>query len=96
MKPRFQFRIANLLLATFWTAAWFGAYAALKHVLYLEMELGPDSQWPKRQVLTFLLAVIPFSAIGALFGKTWRETLIGSALMLSVALLYWLFNPVIG
>ena len=93
MRPRFQFRIANLLLATFWTAAWFGAYAALKHVIYLELELGPDSQWPKRQALVCALAVIPFSAIGALFGHSWRATVAGASLVLAAAAIDWLFLP---
>jgi hypothetical protein len=91
MKPRFQFRIADLLLATFWTAAWFGVYAALKHVIYLELEIG--GQWPKRQVLVFALAVIPFSAIGALFGQSWRATVVGASLVLAVALIDWVFLP---
>lgn len=83
--------------ATFWVAAWFGAYAALKYVLYLELELGPNTQWPKRQVLVCALAVIPCSAIGALFGHSLRATLIGATVVLAAAIIDWLFLPhVIG
>lgn len=83
MRHRFQFRISNLLLAMFWVAVWFGAYGALKHIYYLELELGHNSQWPKGPMLIFILAVVPFSAVGALFGRSWHATAVGASLVLA-------------
>ena len=91
MALRFQLRLRNMLLATLWVAVWLGAYVARERVLFLEVEMG--GQYPKQHVLLTVLAVVPFTAVGALFGKAWKATLYPIAILLTLLIWDWLFVP---
>jgi hypothetical protein len=80
-----------MFLATLWVAVWCEAYVALQRVLYLELERG--DQYPRQHVLTAILLVTPFTAVGALFGRTWRATFLVVMPLLIVLLLDALLIP---
>jgi hypothetical protein len=73
MKPRFQFSLRNALEAMFWLSVCGGSFAIARK---LESEPFNPWGWPPDayvafiHVLVLLIVGSPFTAIGALFGRT--------------------------
>jgi hypothetical protein len=82
-KPRFQFTIMGILLATFWIAVFFGAATAAARA---EKDIGFYA-FP----VAYALIVSPFLAAGALLGRAAALAgLVGLAVLVATLALTWL------
>ncbi len=84
-KPRFQFTILGILLATFWIAVFIGVWAAAARA---KQDVGFYA-FP----MGYALIVSPFLAAGSLFGRAWAAALaglVGLAVLAAILALAWL------
>ena len=77
--PRFQFEMKGLLLATFWMAVCFSAYAVVNSMHRQRVSS------PMEVPLTLVMMAAPLVAIGALFGRT----LLGAAVGIAALCVFW-------
>jgi hypothetical protein len=77
--PEFQFQMKGILLAIFWLAICFSAYA-----MVIDMHRRRVSS-PMEVPLTLVMMVAPVVAIGALFGRT----LLGAAIGIAGLSAFW-------
>jgi hypothetical protein len=82
MKPP-QFSLAGILWATFWMAICFVAWATNPPEWSIQ---GPHQGWVFFAFVGLRFITIP-TAIGALFGRTLRGLLVGTALYVGLAVL---------
>ena len=82
--PRFQFALKGILLATFWMAVCFSAYAMVINMHRLRVSS------PYEVPLTLVMMVTPFVAVGALFGRTLLGVAIGIAALSAFCFVFYL------
>jgi hypothetical protein len=77
-RPRFQFTLKRLLLATLWIAICFGGVVANRSIAPEWDFHGPKLLfWYLRYVTFYAPLISPFIAIGALFGRSMTGAIVG-------------------